>query len=84
MVKLVDSTFVIFLFRITVAAIEKSHPPSILQPPLCGRWPKRRIDGKPLPRMFYFMKTTIDIPDALYKKAKIRAVETGSADPAIF
>lgn len=23
------------------------------------------------------MKTTIDIPDALYKKAKIRAVETG-------
>jgi hypothetical protein len=23
------------------------------------------------------MKTTIDIPDALYKKAKIRAIETG-------
>lgn len=30
------------------------------------------------------MKTTIDIPDALYKKAKIRAVETGSTDPSIF
>ena len=24
-----------------------------------------------------FVKTTIDIPDALYRKAKIRAVETG-------
>lgn len=27
--------------------------------------------------MMHLVKTTIDIPDALYRKAKIRAVETG-------
>lgn len=38
---------------------------------------ERRIDGKPYFRMVYSMKTTIDIPEALYKKAKIYAVERG-------
>jgi hypothetical protein len=34
-----------------------------------------RIDGKQYFSICFLMKTTIDIPEALYKKAKIRAVE---------
>lgn len=37
----------------------------------------RQLDGKPYSRILFAMKTTIDIPDVLYKRAKIRAVETG-------
>jgi hypothetical protein len=37
----------------------------------------RQLDGKPYSRILGVVKTTIDIPDALYKRAKIRAVETG-------
>ncbi len=36
-----------------------------------------RIDGNPYCCIFPAVKTTIDIPEALYKKAKIRAVEQG-------
>ena len=34
-------------------------------------------DGKPYSRMVCGVKTTIDIPDGLYRRAKIRAMETG-------
>jgi hypothetical protein len=37
----------------------------------------RQLDGKPYSRMVYHMKTTIDIPESLYRRAKIHAVETG-------
>jgi hypothetical protein len=37
----------------------------------------RQLDGKPYSRIIAIVKTTIDIPDILYKRAKIRAVETG-------
>ena len=36
-----------------------------------------QLDGKPYSRMVCGMKTTIDIPEGLYRRAKIRAVETG-------
>lgn len=36
-----------------------------------------QLAGKPYLRMVCRMKTTIDIPDGLYRRAKIRAVETG-------
>lgn len=39
--------------------------------------PEGRIDGKPHSPYISQVKTIIDIPDPLYKKAKIRAVETG-------
>lgn len=37
----------------------------------------RRIDGFPFCRIDFSMKTIIDIPERLYKKAKIRVVELG-------
>lgn len=37
----------------------------------------RQVDGKPYFRIIKNVKTTIDIPDALYKRAKVHAVETG-------
>jgi hypothetical protein len=37
----------------------------------------RQLDGKPHFRIQSSMKTTIDIPEALYRRAKIHAVETG-------
>ncbi|MGL5018518.1 MAG: hypothetical protein ACRDBP_10310, partial [Luteolibacter sp.] len=40
----------------------------------CGIAP---LAGKPYSRMACGVKTTIDIPDGLYRRAKIRAVETG-------
>jgi len=40
---------------------------------------ERRIDGKPYSRHHGSMKTTIDIPEILYKRAKIRAVERGQS-----
>jgi uncharacterized protein YggE len=35
------------------------------------------VDGKVASREIHSVKTTIDIPEALYKKAKMRAVERG-------
>lgn len=35
------------------------------------------LDRKPYSRILNLVKTTIDIPDPLYKRAKIHAVETG-------
>ncbi len=35
----------------------------------------KRIDGKPYSRIFELVKTTIEIPDAMYRRAKILAIE---------
>lgn len=37
----------------------------------------RRVDGNSHKRQYVAVKTTIDIPEPLYKQAKIRAIETG-------
>lgn len=38
-----------------------------------------RIDGFPHLRQYWKVKTTIDIPDPLYRQAKIRAVEQSTS-----
>ena len=38
-----------------------------------------RVDGFPYLRKYGCMKTTIDIPDPLYRQAKIRAVEQSTS-----
>ena len=38
-----------------------------------------RVDGFPYLRKYGYMKTTIDIPDPLYRQAKIRAVEQSTS-----
>jgi hypothetical protein len=41
------------------------------------------IDGNPSLWKYCFMKTTIDIPEPLYRKAKIRAVKQGTSLKAL-
>jgi hypothetical protein len=38
---------------------------------------ERRFDGNPHPQHSFATKTTIDIPEPLYKRAKIHAVDRG-------
>jgi len=38
-----------------------------------------RVDGKRWKRQYVHMKTTVDLPEVLYRKAKIEAVERGSS-----